>query len=61
MKKAIYLPTNQNTVVISEFDNYFELLLDGDYKTVPKAEVKLLDSSAKICGLQIIFTYEVQF
>jgi SNF2 family DNA or RNA helicase len=52
MKRAIYLPTNQNTVVISEFDNYYELLLDGDYKTVPKAEVKLLDSSVKICGLQ---------
>ena len=39
MKKAIYLPTGQNTLVISEFDEYCEILLDGKYKTVSKSDI----------------------
>lgn len=43
MKKAIYKPTNQNTIVLNEFDDYCEILLDGDYKTVSKNDIGFLD------------------
>ena len=36
MKKAIYKPTNQNTVILSDLGEFCEILLDGEYKTVPK-------------------------
>lgn len=39
MKKAIYLPTGQNTLITSEFDGYCEIFLDGEYKTVPQLDV----------------------
>lgn len=39
MKKAIYLPTGQNTLITSEFDGYCEIFLDGEYKTVPQSDV----------------------
>jgi SNF2 family DNA or RNA helicase len=51
MKKAIYLPTNENTIVINEFENYFELLLTGEYKTVSKEDVIFLDTQIKISSL----------
>lgn len=40
MKKAIYKPTKQNTIILNEFDDYCEILLDGDYKTVPKNDIE---------------------
>ena len=40
MKKAIYKPTKQNTIILNEFDGYCEILLDGDYKTVPKNDIE---------------------
>ena len=42
MKKAIYKPTKQNTIILNEFDDYCEILLDGDYKTVPKNDIEFL-------------------
>jgi ATP-dependent helicase HepA len=51
MKKAIYLPTNQNTIVIHEYENYFELLLNGEYKTVSKEDVFFIDTQIKISTL----------
>lgn len=39
MKKAIYLPTGQNTLITSEFDGYCEIFMDGEYKTVSKSDV----------------------
>lgn len=38
-KKAIYKPTNQQTVVLQGFEEYCEILLDGEYKSVLKTEL----------------------
>ena len=38
MKKAVYKPTNQKTVILQEYDEYCEILLDGEYMS--KAELK---------------------
>ncbi len=32
MQKGIYLPTKQNTIILSSFEEYCEILLDGEYK-----------------------------
>ncbi|MFA6144175.1 MAG: hypothetical protein WCW84_01475 [Sulfurimonas sp.] len=47
MKKAIYLPTGQNTLITSEFDGYCEIFLDGEYKTVPKSDIGEATTSIK--------------
>jgi hypothetical protein len=39
LKKAIYLPTGQNTLIVSENDGYCEIFLDGNYKSVPKTDL----------------------
>lgn len=41
MKKAIYKPTKQKTIIINELDNYCEIFLDGEYKTVSKNALEL--------------------
>jgi len=50
MKKAIYKPTKQNTIILNEFDDYCEILLDGDYKTVPKNDIEFF-AEIKISSL----------
>ena len=55
MKKAIYKPTNQNTIVLNEFDGYCEILLDGDYKTVSKNDITYLNE-VKISSLDELKT-----
>ena len=52
MKKAIYTPTNQNSVVINEFGEYCEILLNGEYKTVPRNEIKYIETDIKISTLK---------
>jgi hypothetical protein len=39
MRKAIHLPSNSKTIIINQYGDYFEILLNGDYKTVPKEEI----------------------
>ncbi|MBA1420607.1 MAG: hypothetical protein FAF03_07065 [Epsilonproteobacteria bacterium] len=51
MTKGIYLPTNQNTIILSEVKEYCEILLDGEYKTVPKDDISLQDDSIDISTL----------
>ena len=58
MKKAIYKPTNQNTIVLNEFDDYCEILLDGDYKTVSKNDITYLDE-VKISSLDELKTSSI--
>jgi len=42
MKKAVYLPTNSNTIVTEEIDeNFVEILIDNEYKIVPRDEVRI--------------------
>ena len=41
MKKAIYKPTNQNTIILSQENGYCEILLDGEYKTVSSKDILL--------------------
>jgi superfamily II DNA/RNA helicase len=52
VKKAIYLPTNQNTIIISEFNEYAEILLDGEYKTVSKSEIEEISQKIELSSLE---------
>ena len=51
MKKAIYKPTNQNTIIISQTDGYCEILLDNDYKTVSVNDLSFEDEGLKLSTL----------
>jgi len=42
LKKAIYKPTNQNTIIINQLEGYCEILLDNEYKTVSVNDLILL-------------------
>ena len=47
--KALYLPTNTNTFIVKEIDNDFvEILIEGEYKVVPKDEVRIHDNETNI-------------
>lgn len=51
MQKGLYKPTKQNIVITEQYDEYFEILLDGDYKTVPKNDIEIISSEIKISTL----------
>ena len=51
MKKAIYKPTNQNTIIISQTDGYCEILLDNDYKTVSIDDLAFEEEGLKLSSL----------
>lgn len=51
MRKAIHKPTNQNTIVINEFEAYCEVLLNSEYVNVPKEDLEFLESQQKISSL----------
>ena len=51
MKKAIYKPTNQNTIIISQTDGYCEILLDNDYKTVSINDLAFEEEGLKLSSL----------
>jgi superfamily II DNA or RNA helicase len=49
MKRAIYIPTNINTVVSKSIGNDFvEILIDGEFKVVSRDEVKFVDEQTNI-------------
>jgi len=50
--KALYKPTSQNTIVLNEFEQYCEILLDGEYKTVLKNDLKFLNDTLKLSSLE---------
>lgn len=52
MSKAIYIPTNENTFVLNKNDTHCEILLHGDYKTVPIGDIKFADQGTKLSTLQ---------
>jgi SNF2 family DNA or RNA helicase len=54
MEKAIYIPTGQNTVIINEVDLCYEIFLDGNYKTVPKGDVKIVSKEIRKSSLDEI-------
>ena len=39
MKKAIYKPTNQKIIVLSEANNYAEIFIDGEERNVPLSDI----------------------
>ncbi len=39
MKKAIYKPTNQKIIILSQIDNYCEIFIDGEEKNVPLSDI----------------------
>jgi hypothetical protein len=53
-KKAIYKPTNQKTVILQEFDEYCEILLDGEYKSVLKTELFFEGDASSIATLNAL-------
>ena len=52
--KAIYKPTSQNTVIISETDHYCEILLDGSFKTVSKNDIDYVLDSFQCSSLEYL-------
>ena len=54
MKKAIYKPTNQNTIIINEFDEYCEILLNGEYSNVSKSDIEFFEPQQKSSSLKEI-------
>ncbi|WP_297085435.1 helicase-related protein [uncultured Draconibacterium sp.] len=54
MKKAIYIPTGQNTIIINEVELCYEIFLDGNYKTVPKSDVSIASNVVQISSLDEI-------
>ena len=51
MKKAIYKPTNQNTIIINQSDGYCEILLDGESKTVSLHDLTFENSQSTLSTL----------
>lgn len=51
MKKAIYKPTNQNTI-INEFDTYCEILLEDEYVNVLISNIEFFEPQAKSSSLK---------
>lgn len=51
MNKGIYKPTKQNIIIIDEFEDYCEILLNGEYKTVLKNEIQISSSNINISTL----------
>jgi len=52
MEKGIYLPTGESTVVVSTYEGYCEIFLDGEYKTVPLHDVTLENDTTAIDTLK---------
>jgi len=50
-KKAIYKPTKQNTVILSSEDGFCEILLDGDFKRVPKHDLEPIETQNVLSSL----------
>ena len=51
LKKAIYKPTNQNTIIINQSDGYCEILLDGEYKSVSVNDLAFDNEQTKLSTL----------
>ena len=51
MKKGIYKPTKQNIIIIDELEEYCEVLLDGEYKTLLKSEIQISSSNINVSTL----------
>jgi len=51
LNKGIYKPTKQNIIIIDEFEDYCEILLNGEYKTVLKNEIQISSSNINISTL----------
>ena len=54
MKKGLYKPTNQNIIIINEIDDYCEILLDGEYKSVSISDIEMLSTEVKISSIETL-------
>ncbi|CAA6820631.1 MAG: Unknown protein [uncultured Sulfurovum sp.] len=54
MHKGTYLPTRQNTIILHAFEEYCEILLDGEYKTVSKNDIEFEASEATLSSLDAL-------
>ena len=52
MKKAVYLPTDEIVVILSEMVGYFEVFHNGQSKIVPESDLAFIDTEEKIISVQ---------
>ena len=52
MKKAIYKPTNQNIIIVSETGDHIEIFINGEYRTVAKDDVELFSEITTFASLK---------
>jgi len=50
LKRAIYLPTSQNIIIVQDGEEYCEIFIDGEYKTVSKSDVELVTAEIEIAS-----------
>ena len=48
MIKAIYKPKNENTVIIKDLGEYCEVMLGGEFKTVPKSDLEIISLKIRL-------------
>ena len=48
MKKAIYKPTNQKVIVISEANGYAEIFIDAEERNVPISDIAFEEPTSTI-------------
>jgi SNF2 family DNA or RNA helicase len=51
LQKGIYKPTKQYIIIVEEFEEYCEILLDGEYKTVLKNDIQISSSTIDVSTL----------
>lgn len=54
MRKAIHLPSNSKTIIINQHGDYYEVLLNGDYKTVHKDEIVCIEDKIEFSSFEKI-------
>ena len=52
MKKAVYLPTDEIVVILSEMVGYFEVFHNGQSKIVPESDLAFIDTEEKIISVE---------
>ena len=48
MKKAIYKPTNQRVIVLSQANEYAEIFIDGEERNVPLSDILFEEATSTI-------------
>lgn len=52
MKKAVYLPTDEIVIILTEMVGYFEIFHNGQSKIVPESDLVFIDTEEKVIEVQ---------